>query len=65
MITICKSQVETIVLEAIQAGATAMAQQIDAENVAKEVNTLMQTYGESLIHSVTSSSMKRYSQNSK
>ena len=65
MITLSKSQVETIVLEAIQVGATAIAQQLDAENVAKEVSILMQTDGESLIQSVTSSSMNRYSQNSK
>ena len=62
-ITISKSQVETIVLEAIQAGATAIAQQLGAENVAKEVSTLMQTDGENLIQFVTSSSINRYSQN--
>jgi hypothetical protein len=65
MITICKSQVETIVLEAIQAGATAMAQQLDAKNVSKEVSSLMKTDGESIIQSVASSSMARYSHNIK
>lgn len=63
MITLSRSQIETIVLEAIQVGATAIAQQLDVENVAKEVSTLMKTDGENLIQYVTSSSINRYSQN--
>jgi hypothetical protein len=65
MITITKSQVETIVMEAIQAGATAMAQQLDPLNVSKEVCNLMETDGENIIQSIASSSMTRYSRNNK
>ena len=63
MIILSKSQIETIVLEAIQAGATAIAQQLDVDNVAKEVSTLMKTEGELLIQSVVSTTYNRYRQN--
>jgi DNA-binding NarL/FixJ family response regulator len=59
-INLTKSQIETIVLEAIQAGATALAQQVDVEHVAKEVSTLMKTEGENLIQSISLSAMQRY-----
>lgn len=55
-----KSQIETIVLEAMQAGAEAMAHQLDADNVAKEVNKLVNSEGEGLIDNITSSTMSRY-----
>lgn len=63
MITLSKSQIETIVLEAIQAGATAMAEQLDVENVSKNVCSLMKVDGENLISSIAASSMRRYGQN--
>jgi len=59
-LNLSKSQVETIVLEAIQAGADAMAHQLDADDVAKEVNKLVKSEGESLIDKITSSTMSRY-----
>tara|TARA_B100002003_G_C14134781_1_gene545678 strand:+ start:2249 stop:2449 length:201 start_codon:yes stop_codon:yes gene_type:complete len=59
-INLTKSQIETIVLEAIQVGATALAQQVDVEHVAKEVSTLMKTEGENLIQSISLSAMQRY-----
>ena len=59
-INLTKSQIETIALEAIQVGATALAQQVDVEHVAKEVSTLIKTEGENLIQSISLSAMQRY-----
>ena len=61
-VNLSKSQIETIVLEAIQEGATAFAEHLDAENVAKEVQAMVKERGEELIQSISSSAMKRYSQ---
>ncbi|APD91968.1 hypothetical protein BM525_18980 (plasmid) [Alteromonas mediterranea] len=61
-VNLSKSQIETIVLEAIQEGATALAEHLDAENVAKEVQAMVRERGEELIQSISSSAMKRYSQ---
>lgn len=61
-VNLSKSQIETIVLEAIQEGATALAENLDAENVAKEVQAMVRERGEELIQSISSSAMKRYSQ---
>ena len=61
-VNLSKSQIETIVLEAIQEGATALAEHLDAESVAKEVQAMVRERGEELIQSISSSAMKRYSQ---
>ena len=42
------------------AGAEAIIHQLDADDVAKEVNKLVNTEGEGLIDNVTSSTMSRY-----
>lgn len=60
MVNLSTSQVETIVLEALQSGATAMAEHLDIENVSKTVNTLVADEGEAIIQAVTQSSLSRY-----
>ncbi len=55
-----RSQIETIVLDALQQGATAMAEQLDADNVAKAVNTLIRAEGDTLIDRITDAAVQRY-----
>jgi hypothetical protein len=60
-INVTKSQIETIVLEAIQAGAIAIGEQLDIEDLGKKVSELMKVEGENLIQLISSSAMQRYS----
>jgi hypothetical protein len=59
-VNLTKSQIETIVLESIQSGAKALAQQLDTDHASLEVSELMKAEGENLIQSISSSAMKRY-----
>lgn len=61
-VTLTKSQIETIVLESIQAGATTLAEKLGAESVDKKVQAMVREEGEDLIQFISSSAMKRYSQ---
>ena len=59
-VNLSKSQIETIVLEALQAGATALGEKINLDCVAKDVNSVIKSEGEDLIQSISASAMKRY-----
>ncbi len=61
-VNLSKSQLTAIILEAINAGAEAMALQLDADDAAKEVSTLVNTEGGSLIEHIASTAMTRYGQ---
>lgn len=62
-VNLAKSQIESIVLEAIQAGATALANNLDLENASNEVQAMIREQGEDLIQLISSSAMKRYRNN--